>query len=367
MKKLACIMALGIALSLTACGNDQEDEVVDLDIQEGIEEEALATDEPEESLMEQETEPEEAVDLEALKEDADSAIARISDWSAKMLMGYFEMPEKLDDAVCAQVVGTAYYYTGLTTEHVAYEPNDSYMYVPAETVTSYSMNIFGHSLDLAEFPTEEQLEDYMVLTDEQGGLIVRVGDWGLAAPVYEITEVETLENGNVSVTVQYSMYDYEMQENAYELGNISYELLPTHDSEYGFFIMNFTINSTEYMDNLTLMEGEGTLFESALGYSITLPAAWDGVVAVNSTDTQDTFIATNCEEENYTGILFFITTVDGIESEIVYPDYTVAAVEGDTMYVVYYPTDVQFDEAKQDEYQSLQNQVSMVLDTFAVQ
>lgn len=107
-------------------------------------------------------------------------------------------------------------------------------------VSEYTNNYFGKAYDISSFQNTGEYS--MVSLTENGDLLIQVGDWGMAAPAFEVQDVTENADGSYTVSVDYSFYDYELQENSEVLADAVYTFMPNADSTFGYVItdMQFT-------------------------------------------------------------------------------------------------------------------------------
>lgn len=125
-------------------------------------------------------------------------------------------------------------------------------YIKPERVSELAKYFFGEKLDYDELEKgdKDDIElffdssDHRAYVDEDGGIIACIGDWGLMGPKSKKVRVE-IEDEFIYVSNKLIMYDYEENEEAYELGK--YTLVLEYDPEDPdeFWIVDFYFERSE--------------------------------------------------------------------------------------------------------------------------
>ncbi len=118
-------------------------------------------------------------------------------------------------------------------------------------------------------------------------------------------------------------------------------------------------------------EGENILFESDFGWSLELPACWEGRYEVITTADSETFCVSACADQNYSGTLFTVSLMDSEtadETEEIIPVARLAEREDGLCYLAVFPSDVPYDlEADSAaQYEEMHGDVESVLATFTL-
>ena len=116
-------------------------------------------------------------------------------------------------------------------------------------------------------------------------------------------------------------------------------------------------------------EGDSIVYESPFGWSITMPASWEGRYLVAEEGDSEIVCAASSHDGENQGALFTIMRMDAADAdelaEIMH--VTLLAEMGDgTRYVAVYPSDVQFNPEFADDYQDLYKDAESVVGTFTL-
>ncbi len=238
MKKISIVIAMIIlAIGLTACGTGKQ-ETVTGDIQTG---DVKAT-----------TEQVKTGDAQAevgTVETGNSTVASINDDSIKKMLdstlnwsGVLFNYKPVDFASLTlqeaiPMVGHAIAESELNSPTgIPYDEMTGVYTIDKETLDEWTMDYFGKTYESAELDSDGIYGNTMVVRDENGGITVGVGDWGLSAPVYDIKEMTQNEDGTYHVSVDYSQVNYEENIKSEPKYHIEYLLEENKDSKFGFII-----------------------------------------------------------------------------------------------------------------------------------
>ena len=116
-------------------------------------------------------------------------------------------------------------------------------------------------------------------------------------------------------------------------------------------------------------EGDSIVYESPFGWSIAMPASWEGrYLVVEEGDSEIICAASSHDDENQ-GALFTIMQLEAADADELaemIPVTTLAELEDGTRFVAVFPSDVQFNPEFADDYQDLYKDVESVVGTFTL-
>ena len=335
MKKMWMYILLGIvAVSMMACSAEIPDagdasEAEHAEVQETQDSsEAEETPEAEETetegqsdTQEEPSEPENAEPVSSYSdaeifERMDPVMAGFLSWAGLRLEAY-DGVQSLDDAMRGEMIAFAHTYSSANIE--PWDENMGYAYLAPEQVQEYAVAYFGEEIDTSFLPGADEADENYVVATEDGGLAVSLGDWGVMAPV-SFGRVVSNEGDTVVMEYVYELYDFMEERTFNQIGRIEYVLRADQSAPNGFYIDNISVTyDMVYYGDAQLWEGENIVYESPLGYSIETPSALAGRISIVSEGGQDVIISTVCEEENYGGVLCYITA-NGDSYDVIYPD-----------------------------------------------
>lgn len=241
-------------------------------------------------------------------------------WSwAGLRLEHYDGVQSLDDTIRGEMIAFAFTGGSVNVPIVVWEEDETYAYISPERVQEYAVAYFGVEIDTTKLPGVDEADaNYVVATDD-GGLAVALGDWGLMFPV---SECRVLSNDGEYAVLQYTydLYDH-MEERTYsQIGIIEYCLRADETAQNGFYIENIAVTyDMVYYGDPDRWEGENIVYDSPLGYSIETPSDLAGRISIVSEGERDVIISTVCEEENYGGVLCYITA-NGDSYDVIYPE-----------------------------------------------
>lgn len=107
--------------------------------------------------------------------------------------------------------------------------------IPQEVVDTYTMNLFGKTIDLLQLEAGQQYG--MAMISQNHECIALVGDWGMSCPTYMIAGYEALADGTYRVNVKYGVTDFEEGNTTEYLLEKEFVFAPCEASEYGYVIV----------------------------------------------------------------------------------------------------------------------------------
>ena len=116
-------------------------------------------------------------------------------------------------------------------------------------------------------------------------------------------------------------------------------------------------------------EGDSIVYESPKGWSITMPASWEGRYVVAEEGDSEIICAASSHDEENQGALFTIMRLDASDADElaeVIPVTQLAELEDGTRYVAAFPSDVQFNPEFAEDYEDLSKDAENVLGTFTL-
>lgn len=374
--RLAALM-LGLMIFCVACSSGAQEEASN-PVDDGNGE--VTEQQPQESEIPQETNPVDS-ELNPTEEPVQDVTADVSledaweigNWYGDVFLQWaglaflyndgFETTD-FDDVMKAEMIAYAETLGGYGNgEWVPWSENEMMYYISPERVDEIAMGLFGEDFDGSQVLSAEHYSERMVTADEEGGLVVSVGDWGLCFPQGQKNVVETSEDSCLlELTIE--MYDAELQKIVQTFGTVNFLLTADEEAANGYYITDvwFEDEYVNYMDAES-WEGENTVYESPLGYTMEIPQELSERLIIVNNEDSDYFICALCEEENYEGILCILTT-DPDEIAVTPHDGTVP--EG---MVAVYPLSEQYDvmnEEKVAEYEYVSRYLSGMLATVSL-
>ena len=116
-------------------------------------------------------------------------------------------------------------------------------------------------------------------------------------------------------------------------------------------------------------EGDSIVYESPKGWTLTMPASWEGRYVVAEEENSEIICAASSHDEENQGALFTIMRLDAADAEELaemIPVSTLAELEDGTRFVAVFPSDVQFNPEFAEDYNDLNKDVENVLGTFTL-
>ena len=116
-------------------------------------------------------------------------------------------------------------------------------------------------------------------------------------------------------------------------------------------------------------EGESIVYESPLGWSVTMPASWEGRYLVVEEGNSEIVCAASSHDEENQGALFTIMRLDAADADELaemIPVTLLADLEDGTRYIAAFPSDVQFNPEFAEDYMDLSKDAESVLATFTL-
>ena len=116
-------------------------------------------------------------------------------------------------------------------------------------------------------------------------------------------------------------------------------------------------------------EGDSIVYENEQGWSLTMPASWEGRFDVVDEAGSVHICASSSHDEENGGILFTVMRLDAAEADEmadVVPVTPLATLDDGTRYVAVLPSDVQFNPEFAEDYQDMNKDVESVLGTFTL-
>ncbi len=119
---------------------------------------------------------------------------------------------------------------------IPYDEMNGIYTISREIMNRWSKDYFGKTFESAGLDDTGKYGNYLTHEGTDGGIEVNVGDWGLSAPVYDIIEVKDMGNHQWTVSVDYTMFDYDTSKKRDTMYHIDYVLESNKDSKFGFII-----------------------------------------------------------------------------------------------------------------------------------
>ena len=116
-------------------------------------------------------------------------------------------------------------------------------------------------------------------------------------------------------------------------------------------------------------EGDSIVYESPRGWTLTMPASWEGRYLVVEEENSEIICAASSHDEENQGALFTIMQLDAADADELadmIPVTTLAELEDGTRYVAVFPSDVQFNPEFAEDYEDLSKDAESVLGTFTL-
>lgn len=116
-------------------------------------------------------------------------------------------------------------------------------------------------------------------------------------------------------------------------------------------------------------EGDSIVYESPFGWSITMPASWEGRYVVAEEGNSEIICAASSHDGENQGALFTIMRLDAADADELaemIPVTPLAELEDGTRYVAVFPSDVQFNPEFAEDYNDLSKDVENILGTFTL-
>ena len=116
-------------------------------------------------------------------------------------------------------------------------------------------------------------------------------------------------------------------------------------------------------------EGDSIVYESPLGWSITMPASWEGRYVVAEEGNSEIICAASSHDGENQGALFTIMRLDAADADELaemIPVTPLAELEDGTRFVAVFPSDVQFNPEFAEDYNDLSKDVENILGTFTL-
>ena len=116
-------------------------------------------------------------------------------------------------------------------------------------------------------------------------------------------------------------------------------------------------------------EGDSIVYESPFGWSITMPASWEGRYVVAEEGNSEIICAASSHDGENQGALFTIMRLDAADADELaemIPVTPLAELEDGTRFVAVFPSDVQFNPEFAEDYNDLSKDVENILGTFTL-
>ena len=167
----------------------------------------------------------------------DVATPMLNQILSRIGLGYMdEGTERVTTLSDASIVGMVASAMGADFgyEEEWYEESVGGYKIPKDVFDTFTMNLFGKTVDLSQFAANENLG--MAVISPEHECIVIVGDWGTAGPVYEVTSVDALAGGTYIAHIRYGISDFEEQLTTEYVVEGEIEFSPCEDVKYGYVI-----------------------------------------------------------------------------------------------------------------------------------
>jgi hypothetical protein len=116
-------------------------------------------------------------------------------------------------------------------------------------------------------------------------------------------------------------------------------------------------------------EGDSIVYESPFGWSITMPASWEGRYLVAEEGDSEIVCAASSHDGENQGALFTIMRMDAADADELaemVPVTRLAEMEDGTRYIAVFPSDVQFKPEFAEDYQDMYKDVESIVGTFTM-
>ena len=116
-------------------------------------------------------------------------------------------------------------------------------------------------------------------------------------------------------------------------------------------------------------EGDSIVYESPFGWSVTMPASWEGRYVVVEEGNSEIICAASSNDAENQGALFTVMRLDAADADELaemVPVTFLADMEDGTRYIAVFPSDVQFNPEFADDYQDLYKDAESVVGTFTL-
>ena len=116
-------------------------------------------------------------------------------------------------------------------------------------------------------------------------------------------------------------------------------------------------------------EGDSIVYESPNGWTLTMPASWEGRYEVVDEEGSEMVCAASSHDGENTGALFTIMRLDAADADELaemIPVIPLASLENGIRFIATLPSDVTFNAEFAEDYEDLFKDVESVLGTFAL-
>ena len=116
-------------------------------------------------------------------------------------------------------------------------------------------------------------------------------------------------------------------------------------------------------------EGESIVYESPFGWSITMPASWEGRYVVVEEGNSEIICAASSHDGENQGALFTIMRMDAADADELaeaIPVTPLAEMPDGTRYLATFPTDVTFNPEFAEDYEDMSKDAESILGTFTL-